>query len=59
MANGELVCTSPCAISVEQCNHGVITYCAGPEGTAKIDCAALGFSGCDADTSVYRAWCVL
>jgi hypothetical protein len=57
--NGQLMCAPPCSTSVEQCINGVITYCDGPGGTAKIDCAALGFSGCDADTSVYRAWCVL
>jgi hypothetical protein len=57
-ARGDLVCTAPCPANVEQCINGVITFCVGPEGTAKIDCASLGFSGCQANTSSYHAWCV-
>jgi hypothetical protein len=61
-SRGELVCMAPCLPYVEQCYGAVITYCAGPQGTAKIDCASLGlgFTSCKWDSSQpeTHAWCL-
>jgi hypothetical protein len=57
--NGEqLSCAPTCTTNVELCINGVVSYCAGINTTAKIDCASLGFSGCKYDASVSHAWCV-
>lgn len=56
--SGQLYCTAPCSTSTDQCIGGVITYCAGPNVRTRLDCASLGFSGCQSDSSVGNAWCV-
>lgn len=61
-SRGGLICMEPCLPYAEQCYSGVITYCAGPQGTAKIDCASLGlgFTSCkwDGTQPETHAWCL-